>query len=146
MAGFACMPSMRWAGARAVSSRLKKSIVANASMDLLAKCSDLWTRCRCPAANLVMTGFGRQTPTLESGFAARASLDVPILAPMARNAFAAPLLFPPTFATGTQRRPTGCECLGCWRVGQADRTPTLHAGNLHGIPCASLSWDPGQWH
>jgi hypothetical protein len=34
-------------------------------MDLLAKCSVLWTRCECPAANLVMMGFGRRTPILD---------------------------------------------------------------------------------
>src|SRR5271156_7102683 len=59
------MPSMRWAGAKVGSSRLKRWILASASMDLLAKCSVLWTRCECPAANLVMMGFGRRTPILD---------------------------------------------------------------------------------
>jgi hypothetical protein len=64
------MPSMRWAGAKAGSSKLKRWILASATTDRLAECSDLWTRYEFPAANLVTMGFGRQTPILESGFAA----------------------------------------------------------------------------
>jgi len=87
----------------------------------------------------------RSTPFSVS---ARASSDAPPPALMAMNAFVARLLFPPAFATGMQRRPTGCECLECSRVGQVDRTQSLRAGNLHGIPCAfptlrSRRW---QWH
>ena len=69
----------------------------------------------------------------------RASLDVPIPAPMATNAFAVQLIYPPAFAIGTQPLPAMCECLGCLRVGQADRTPSLRASNLHEIPCAPAS-------
>ena len=65
---------------------------------------------------------------------ASSSSDVPLPAPMARNAFAVRPLVPPAFAIGTQPRPTRCEYLGCSRVEQADRTPTLRVGNLHRIP------------
>ena len=58
-------------------------------------------------------------------------------APMARNAFVVRLPFPRACAIGTQPRPTRCEYLGCLRVGQADRTPWLRAGNLHAIPYAA---------
>ena len=68
-----------------------------------------------------------------------ASSDVPIPAPTAKNAFAVRLLFPPAFAIGTQPRPTRCEYLGWSQAAQADRTPTLRAGNLHGIPSTSPS-------
>jgi hypothetical protein len=139
MAGFACMPSMRWAGAKAGSSRLKRWIRASASMDRLAKCSDLWTRYECPAANLVMMGFGRRTPILESGFAA--SLVHPHCI---RPQWPGTLL--PFGCSFRQLSPLErrhgqlrCEYLGCSRAGQADRIPTLHPGNLHGIPCASPS-------
>jgi hypothetical protein len=68
-----------------------------------------------------------------------ASSDVSPPTQMANRAFAVRLLFPPACAIGTQPPPTRCEYLACWRVGQADRTPTLRASNLHGIPCAPQS-------
>jgi hypothetical protein len=58
--------------------------------------------------------------------------------PMARNARAVRAPFP-AYAIGTQPRPTRCEYLGWSRVEQADRTPTLRAGNLHGIPSRTAS-------
>jgi len=53
---------------------------------------------------------------------------------MANGAFVVWPPFPPAFAIETRPRPARCGYLGCWRVGQADRTLTLRAGNLHGIP------------
>jgi hypothetical protein len=61
------------------------------------------------------------------------SSDVSLPTQMANWSFAVPLPFPPACAIGTQPLPARRECLECSRVGQADRTPTLHAGNLHGI-------------
>jgi hypothetical protein len=76
----------------------------------------------------------------DSSGAARVSSDVSLPTQMANGAFVVQLLFPPAFAIGAQRRPTACEYLGCLRVGQADRTRTLRAGNLHGIPSTALPY------
>jgi hypothetical protein len=77
--------------------------------------------------------FWRVSGPLPS-FGLRASSSAPHPALMANGSFAVPLPFPPACAIGTQPLPTRRECLECSRVGQADRTPSLRAGNLHGIP------------
>ena len=80
----------------------------------------------------------RQSTFDDSSGAARVSSDVSLPTQMANGAFVVRLLFPPACATGTQPRPTRCEYLGCSRVGRADRTPSLRAGNLHRIPSTAL--------
>src|ERR1700722_21028734 len=84
------------------------------------------------------------TPTRSTTLVGRcASSDVSLPTQMANGAFVVRPPFAPAFAIGTQPRPTRCEYLGCLRVGQADRTPPLRAGNLHRIPCAPQSLNSG---
>ena len=84
-------------------------------------------------------GADLRQPTFDdfSG-APRASSDVSLPTQMANGAFVVRPPFPPAFAIETRPRPARCGYLGCWRVGQADRTLTLRAGNLHGIPSTAL--------